>query len=682
MNPLLRDLHTKFDSIPFDEIKTEHFLPALKEAIDSSKKEIESIKSSSESPGFNNTIERLERADSKLNWIAGIIFNLNSANTNDALQEVAKESSSILASYSNDILLDQELFEKIEEVYKNTDFSTLNAEEKTLLEKTYKSFVRNGAKLSPEDKSQLREIDQELSQLTVTFGENVMKDAQGFSFEIEEEEKLEGIPASALEAAAQLAESQGKKGSWVFTLDYPSYIPFVTYAKDRLLRKKMYLAFAKRGFNGNDFDNREVVKKIASLRKKRALLLGYSSHAAFVLEERMAKSAEKVEVFLSELKEYAYPVAKKELKELEEFAKKEDGIDQLERWDVAFYIEKLKQKTFNFDEEELRPYFQLENVIKGVFEVAKKLYNLSFDKLDDISVYHEDVDVYEVKEEGKHVGLLYLDFFPRKGKKDGAWMTVFRNQKIENEDNVRPHISVVCNFTKPTKTKPSLLTFNEVLTLFHEFGHALHGLLANSTYSSLSGTSVLWDFVELPSQIMENWAYEKECLDLFAKHYEDGGAIPMELIQKIRQAATFFSGYYNLRQISFGMLDLAWHSALVTGGEDVEAFEKKALTNVDLLPPVENVTMSCAFSHIFYGGYSAGYYSYKWAEILEADAFESFKEAGIFDTQVASKLKSEILSAGGNEHPSIIYKRFKGKDPSMDAFLKREGLVEGKGHEV
>jgi Zn-dependent oligopeptidase len=560
-------------------------------------------------------------------------------------------------------------------VYNVKDTLKLTTEQATLLDKKYKSFSRNGANLPEDKKLKLREIDKQLSQLKLKFGENVLAETNNFEMLITDKKDLSGLPDGAIEAAKQLAESKEKDG-WLFTLDYPSYIPFMTYADNRELRKKLAIASGKKAFKGDKLDNQENVLTIAKLRFERAELLGYKTHAHFVLEERMAKTPEKVNSFLNELLEKAKPAAIREFKELQNFAKSLDNIEQLEKWDGAYYAEKLKQKLFDLDDEQLKPFFKLENVINGVFAVSQKLYGLHFEEINNIDKYHSDVLTYKVLDNnGDLVCIFYADFFPRPGKRNGAWMTSFKPQSVKKGVNERPHISIVCNFTKPTKSKPSLLTFNEVTTLFHEFGHALHGMLANTTYPSLSGTSVFWDFVELPSQVLENWCYEKEALELFAKHYKTGKVIPMDLVQKIKDSSTFHEGMQTLRQISFGLLDMGWHGEDPTSISNVKKKELEAFKNTKLYPDVAENCMSTSFSHIFQGGYSSGYYSYKWAEVLDADAFEYFKEVGIFNTTVASKFKDNILSKGGTDEPMILYKRFRGQEPRPEALLKRAGLL-------
>lgn len=676
MNILNKPFETPFQTAPFSKIKNEDFLPAFKQAISDAKKEIDAIANNSEEPTFENTIEALDFSGEQLDRISSIFFNLNSAETNDEIQKIAQEVSPLLSEFSNDITLNEALFKRIKSVYEQKDTLNLTTEQATLLDKKYKSFSRNGANLPEDKKLQLREIDKELSQLKLKFGENVLAETNNFQLHITDENDLEGLPESAKEAAKHTAEQLGKEG-WIITLQYPSYIPFMTYAHNRELRKKLSLAFGAKGFNNNEFDNQDIVLNIVNLRHKRANLLGYKTHAHFVLEERMAKTPETVNNFLNDLLNKAKPAAEREFKTLENFAKKLDGIEQLQKWDSAYYSEKLKQKLFDLDDEKLKPYFKLENVINGAFTVANKLYGLKFEPINNIDKYHSDVLTYKVTDSNNnYVSIFYADFFPRPGKRNGAWMTVYKPQYIKNGENSRPHISIVCNFTKPTKTKPSLLTFNEVTTLFHEFGHALHGMLANTTYPSLSGTNVFWDFVELPSQILENWCYEKEALELFAKHYKTGEVIPMDLIEKIKASATFNEGMQTLRQLSFGLLDMSWHGIDPTKIDNVKTHELRAFEKTRLYPDVAQNCMSTSFSHIFQGGYSSGYYSYKWAEVLDADAFEYFKEEGIFNPKVAQKFKEYILSQGGTQDPMTLYKAFRGKAPQPEALLKRAGLIE------
>tara|TARA_R110000868_G_scaffold8478_5_gene43933 strand:- start:17496 stop:19532 length:2037 start_codon:yes stop_codon:yes gene_type:complete len=674
-NILTKPFTTEYGTAPFSNIKNEAFLPAFKQAIIAAKAEIDAITNNKETPSFTNTIEALDFSGEQLDRISSIFFNLNSAETNDTIQKIAQEVSPLLSEFSNDVALNEELFKRIKSVYNLKNTLDLTTEQQTLLYKKYKSFSRNGANLPDDKKLKLREIDKKLSQLKLKFGENVLAETNTFKMLITNKKELSGLPEGAIEAAKQLAESKNKKG-WLFTLDYPSYIPFMTYADNRSLRKKLAIASGKKGFHNDKLDNQETVLNIAKLRFERAQLLGYKTHAHFVLEERMAKTPEKVSSFLNELLEKAKPAAEQEFKDLQVFAKDLDGIELLEKWDASYYAEKLKQKLFDLDDEKLKPYFKLENVIKGVFLVSQKLYGLHFEEINTIDKYHQDVLTYKVlNDKGDLISIFYADFFPRPGKRNGAWMTSFKSQYIKKGKNERPHISIVCNFTKPTKSKPSLLTFNEVTTLFHEFGHALHGMLANTVYPSLSGTGVFWDFVELPSQILENWCYEKEALELFATHYETGEVIPMDLINKIKASSTFHEGMQTLRQLSFGLLDMSWHGIDPTSITNVKEHELQAFENTTLYPDVAENCMSTSFSHIFQGGYSSGYYSYKWAEVLDADAFEFFKEVGIFNKNVATKFKDNVLSQGGTEDPMVLYKRFRGHEPQPEALLKRAGLL-------
>jgi Zn-dependent oligopeptidase len=675
MNVLDTRFETPYNTAPFSKIKTDAFLPAFIKAIESTKNEIDQIVENKATPSFKNTIEALDYTGEQLDRISTIFFNLNAAETNEEIQKIAQEVSPLLTEFSNDVALNTALFDRVKYVYNTKESLSLNEEQKTLLDKKYKGFSRNGANLSNDQKEVLRAIDKEQSQLKLTFGEHILAETNRYELLISELSDLDGLPEGAIEAAKQLAEEKNKKG-WLITLDYPSYIPFMTYAKNRALRKKLAIAFGQKGFQNDNLDNQEIVLKIAKLRFKRAQLLGYKTHAHFVLEERMAKTPETVGTFLEDLLSKALPAAKKEFEELENFAKNLDSIDQLEKWDSAYYSEKLKQERFNFDDEQLKPYFKLETVIKGAFEVARKLFGLQFIQTDTIDTYHKDVMTYKVEDSNQNlVAIFYADFFPRSGKRNGAWMTSFKSQYVKNNTNERPQVSIVCNFTKPTATKPSLLTFNEVTTLFHEFGHALHGMLADTVYPTLSGTSVAWDFVELPSQIMENWCYEKEALALFAKHYETGDSIPMELIDKIKAASTFQQGMQTLRQLSFGLLDMSWHGIDPTEITDVKQHESTAFLETQLFPSVAQNCMSTAFAHIFQGGYSSGYYSYKWAEVLDADAFEYFKENDLFDPKIAAAFKTHILSKGGTQDPLELYVKFRGQKPKTEALLRRSGLL-------
>ncbi len=671
MNPLL----APFDTPPFSKIKTKHFKPAFLKAIEAARSEIDEITSQKEAPNFKNTIEALDYAGLQLDRISSVFFNLNSAETNEEIQRIAQEISPLLSEFSNDVTLNKELFERVNEVYQKRQGLNLSPEQETLLEKKYKSFSRNGAHLGEKAKEKLRNIDIQLAQLKLKFGENILAETNRYEMHLTQIEDLAGLPEAQVEAAARLAREREKEG-WIITLDFPSYIPFMKYAKNRELRKRLALAYGRKGFQGDEYDNQENVLKIAKLRHRRAQLLGYPSHAHYVLEERMADTPAKVTEFLHELLDKAKPVAHKEFQKLEDFAREIDGIDALQKWDSAYYSEKLKQKLFDLDDEILKPYFPLPQVVEGVFSVANKLFGLRFEKVEDVETYHQEVLTYRVYDRNDaFISLFYADFHPRAGKRGGAWMTSYRSQYVLNGQNVRPQVSNVCNFTRPSEEEPSLLTFNEVKTLFHEFGHALHGILANTKYPSLSGTSVYWDFVELPSQIMENWCYEKEALELFAKHYKTEEPISMEIIDRLKESSTFQQGMATLRQLSFGLLDMAWHSKDPSSVENVKAFEVKAFESTRLFPETAETCMSTAFSHIFQGGYSSGYYSYKWAEVLDADAFAYFKEKGIFNKQVASRFSEHILSKGGTEKPMVLYKRFRGSEPGLEALLKRSGLV-------
>jgi peptidyl-dipeptidase Dcp len=681
MKILTQKFNTKHDTAPFSQIKIEDYKTAFIENIAAAKAEIDFIINNPEAPTFENTIEALDFSGEALDRLSSIFFNLNSAETCDGMQKIAQEVTPLLTEFSNDITLNEDLFKRIKSVYEQKNTLNLTTEQATLLDKKFKSFSRNGALLAEEKKSKLREIDTELAKLKLTYGENVLAETNNYQLHFTNKSDLKGLPEGTIEAAKALAKSKELEG-WIFTLDYPSYIPFVTYADHRELRKEIAIAAGKKSFQNNEFDNQKITLKIAKLRHERANLLGYETHSHFVLEERMAQNPNKVKSFLNDLLAKAKPAAEREFAQLTAFAKSLDGIEQLEKWDGAYYSEKLKQKLFNLDDENLKPYFRLENVLNGAFTIAGNLYGLTFTEVFDIDKYHEEVTTYEVMDEfGELVAIFYADFFPRKGKRNGAWMTSFKSQYIKKGINERPHVSIVCNFTPPIVTsekseaKPSLLTFNEVTTLFHEFGHALHGMLANTTYPSLSGTSVYWDFVELPSQVMENWCYEPEALALFAKHYQTGEVIPQEYVEKIKESASFQEGMATLRQLSFGLLDMAFHSNNPTEITDIKAFEKTVFEGTSLYPDVAENCMSTSFSHIFNGGYSSGYYSYKWAEVLDADAFAYFQEKGIFNNEVATKFKENVLSKGGTELPMELYIKFRGQEPKAEALLKRAGLI-------
>lgn len=679
-NPLLAPFDTPFSTPPFDQVKAAHFMPAIQISIEKAEEDIQAIAKNDETPNYTNTIEALEFGAERLGIINSILFNLNSAETSDELQEIVKEASPILSKYTNDIYQNEELFERVKQVYNQRELLSLSGEQQILLDNTYKSFVRNGANLSDADKLRYQEISMEVSKLKLQFGENVLAETNDFEKVIDNESDLEGLPESAISQASQLATQKGKEGKWIFTLQAPSYIPFMENAQNRVLREELYKAYSGRANKNNNRDNKEVIKSIVSLRAEMVALLGYDNYAAYTLEERMAGSSQQVFDFLHDLLDKAKPLAEEEVDEIRKYALEKDGIDDLQRWDWMYYSEKLKKEKFAIDDELLRPYFKLENVLNGVFLSVNKLYGLSFKPNENIPVYHKEVKTYEVLDgKGDHVAVFYADFHPREGKRGGAWMTSYRSQKVKDGENIRPHVSIVCNFTPSTKDKPSLLTFNEVLTLFHEFGHALHGMLANTTYPSLSGTGVFWDFVELPSQIFENWCYEKECLDLFAKHFETGELIPQEYIDKIKASSTFQEAYKTIRQLSFAFLDMGWFSLnkneIETKISDLSKFEEETMKGTELFPKVPGSMMSTQFSHIFAGGYSAGYYSYKWAEVLDADAFSLFREKGIFNSEVATSFKDTVLSKGGSVHPMELYKQFRGRAPKADALLERAGLT-------
>lgn len=672
---LTEKFNTVHDTAPFSQISEKDYIPAFDKGITITQKEIETIVNNPEAPTFENTIEALAFSGLALERISNIFFNLHSAETNDELEKIAQDVAPKLSKLGNDITLNADLFARVKTVYEQKESLKLNPEQETLLEKSFKDFARNGALLDDNQKQELRDIDTKLAVLNLKFGENVLADSNAYQLHLTHEDDLAGLPEGVIEAASSLAKSEGKEG-WIFTLDYPSYIPFVTYAANRELRKEITLAAGRKGFQNNDNNNESIVLEITKLRYQRANLLGYKTHADFVLAERMAESPTKVVTFLNDLLAKAKPAAEQEFQELTAFAKEKDGIKQLEKWDGSYYSEKLKQQKFQLDDELLKPYFKLENVLHGAFEIANKLYNLTFTEVQNIDKYHPDVQTFEVKDEQKNlVAIFYSDFFPRKGKRQGAWMTSFKPQYIKDGINERPHVSIVCNFTPATETKPALLTFNEVTTLFHEFGHALHGMLANTIYPNLSGTSVFWDFVELPSQVMENWCYEKDALTLFAKHYQSGELIPMELITKIKDSATFLEGMATVRQLSFGLLDMGWHGSDPSIVTSIKDFENDQFASTKFYPDVVDNAMSTSFSHIFNGGYSSGYYSYKWSEVLDADTFEYFKENGIFNKEIATKFKDYILSQGGTQHPMKLYKAFREQEPQVDPLLRRAGLI-------
>ncbi len=666
-NPLLQPFTTKYQAAPFTGIKEEHFLPAFQELIKLSEKEIDEIVENQEEPTFENVIEALAFSGEKLERVSGIFFNLNSAETNDEIQKIAQEVSPLLTEFSAKISQNSALFEKIKKVFDDKEKYNLNDEQQMLLNETYKGFVRSGALLNEADKEKFKNISIELSKKSLQFGQNVLAETNNYFKHITDVKELAGIPEAILEQYREEAKERELEG-FVVTLQYPSFLPLMTYAENRELRKELALANGKKSFQNNEFDNQNLIKEIISLKQEKANLLGYENYADYVLEERMAKSPAQVKSFLNELLEKAKPYAEKEIEELKILAKV-DEIEEMESYDHPFYAEKLRKQKFDIDDEELKPYFQLEKVQDAVFGLAKTLFGLEFKETNEVQKYHEEVKTYEIFEDDTFKALLYADYFPRKGKRAGAWMTSFKSQSTKNGENNRPHISVVCNFSKPTADTPSLLTFQEVTTLFHEFGHALHGILANTTYPNLSGTSVKWDFVELPSQFLENYCYEPDFLKTFAKHYQTGEVLTDEKIQKIADSKSFMEGYQTLRQIGFGLLDMAYHSESSKVG-DVKTFEVEETKATNLYPSNPETMMSTSFSHIFQGGYSAGYYSYKWAEVLDADAFQYFKENGIFNPDIAAKYKI-LLSSGGTKDPMELYKNFRGSEPKVESLLKR-----------
>lgn len=675
-NPFFGKYKTPFETPPFDQIKTEHYEPAFKRGIAELKEDIEKIANNPEPATFENTIVALDRSGELLNRVSGAFFNVLSANANDEMMEISQRISPDLTESSNNIYLNEKLFARVKAVYDQRQSLNLSVEDARLLDETYRAFQESGATLSAEDKEKYRALTTELSLLSLQFDQNALKDQNRFEMLLTDEKDIAGLPESIREAAAHLAKEKGKEG-WLFTLDAPSYVPFMRYADSRALREKMYRAYMSTGNKGDEYDNKEIIRKLVNDRLALAQLMGYPNYAAFELSHKMAKNADNVYKLLNQLLEAYKPVAINEYNAVQGFAMgMEQQNLQVMPWDWSYYSEKLKDLRFKVNDEMTRPYFQLENVKKGVFGLATQLYGLTFKENKKIPVYDEEVQAYEVYDaEGNFKAVLYTDFFPREGKQSGAWMNGIRSQYRDAKGkDVRPQIIIVMNFTRPTDTKPSLLTFDEVETLLHEFGHALHGICADGTYASLSGTSVYQDFVELPSQIMENWLTEKEYLDQIAVHYETGEKIPQELVQKLIDASNFNTGYACCRQVSFGLLDMAWHTLTEPFEGDVVAFEKKAWAPAAVVPEVPEACMSTSFGHLFSGGYAAGYYGYKWAEVLDADAFSVFKEKGIFNKEVAKSFYDNILSKGGTEDPAVLYKRFRGQDPTIDALLIRNGI--------
>ena len=674
-NPLLTESTAPFGAPQFDQIEDEHYLPAFEQAIAEAKAEIDAIVANEEEPTFENTIEAMEYAGQTLNKVAGIFYNLMEANTSETLQEIAEKVSPMLTEYSMYVSLNNDLFQRVKAVYEQKDQLGLEQDQMTLLEDNYKSFVRGGANLSDEDKALYSKWSEELSLTTLQFSKNVLAATNAYTLHITDSTDLAGLPDYVKAMGAEAAAEKGLEG-WAYTLDYPSYSPFLKYSTNRELRKQIWMAYNTRAIGG-EFDNTDIVKKIVDLRIKIANILGYETYADYALEERMAKDKNTVNNFIMQLLKPSLNYAKKDVADVYAYAKKNGFEDsQLMPWDFTFWSERYQEAEYSLNAEELKPYFQLESCIDAVFGLANTLYGITFHELDNVPVYHEDVKVYEVKDkDGRHLSLFYADFFPRASKRGGAWMTDFRGQSIRNGVEYRPFVSIVCNFTKPTADAPSLITHDEFTTFLHEFGHALHGILAEGRYPSLTGTSVSRDFVELPSQIMENWAYEPEYLNSFAKHYQTGEPIPAELIEKIVAAKNYLAGYGQVRQLHFAYLDMAWHSRTSVPELGTVEFEQSVLAPYNVMPAAEGAAFSCSFSHIFSGGYSAGYYSYKWAEVLEADAFSLFKEKGIFNTEVAESFLKNILSAGGAQDEAVIYRNFRGHDPQPEALMKKLGLT-------
>ena len=674
-NALLEDWNTPFQTPPFDRITVEDYAPAFDAAIAEARAEIDSIVNNPEEPTFSNTIEALERSGAKLSRVSSLFFNLLEADGTDRMHEISMEVQPKLTEYSNDISLNEELFKRVKAVYDQRDSLDLDTEQAMLLTETYRGFARSGAALSDEDKETYRRLTSELAQLTLQFGQNVLAATNAFAINITDSTVVAELPDFVREAMAADAKARGEEG-WTVTLHAPSYSAFMTYSSNRELKEQLWRANNALCMTDGDNDNREIVKKIVNTRLQIANLLGYQTYADYVLEERMAESRSNVNVFLKQLLDATKDYADKDYKMINEYAASQGFEGDVMPWDFSYYSEKYKQATYNLTDEMVKPYLQLESVKKGVFLLANKLYGLEFTENKDIPVYHPDVTAYEVHDAtGRLMAILYLDFFPRATKQGGAWMTTFRSSSIDaNGNETRPLVSLVMNFTKPTETTPSLLTFSEFTTFLHEFGHSLHAILGEGTYESLTGTSVYRDFVELPSQIMENWATEKEYLDLWAVDYRTNEKMPVELIQKIVDSRNYLAAYANVRQVSFGLTDMAWHSIAVPFEGDVENMEKQAMADAQVLPAVSGTALSPSFSHIFAGGYAAGYYGYKWAEVLDADAFSLFKEKGIFNTEVSGSFRENILSKGGSEHPMTLYVRFRGHKPDMKALIDRMGL--------
>jgi peptidyl-dipeptidase Dcp len=674
-NPLLLAYETPFNVPPFDKIKTEHFRPAFDEAIKVHNLEIDTIVNNSDKATFQNTIVALENAGGLLNNVSTVFYNLNSANTNDSIQAIAKDLAPILSSHSDEISMNTKLFDRIKTVWSSRNTLGLDEQDNKLLEETYKSFVRSGANLKDADKEKMKKINAELSTLTTQFGQNLLAETNAYTLVVDSASQLEGLPESLKTAAAEEAVAKGKKDKWVFTLQNPSIMPFLQYAKNRELRKQLWEAYQLRGNQDNTNDNKAIIQKIVNLRLQKAKLLGYSSHAAYVLEESMAKNPTNVYALLNKLWAPALAKAKGEEADIAKEIKAEGGNFAVAPYDWRYYTEIIRKKRFALNEDEIKPYLSLPAVREGAFAVANKLYGLTFVALNNVPTYHKDVEVYEVKDkDGSHLGLLYADFFPRESKRGGAWMTSYRNQSTKDGKRVAPVISIVCNFTKPVGKNPALLTFDEATTLFHEFGHALHGLLSNVRYRSMAGTSVPRDFVELPSQVMENWAADPEVLRTYAKHYKTKEAMPDSLIQKMEKAGTFDQGFATVEYLSAALLDMDYHATTKEISKDINGFEKTAMKKIGIIDAIIPRYRSTYFQHIFAGGYSAGYYAYIWSEVLDSDAFAAFKEKSLYDQMTADSFRKNILEKGGTDDPAKMYRTFRGADPDPKYLLKKRGL--------
>ncbi len=674
-NPFFLEYDTPFGVPPFDKIKIEHYKPAFEEAIKKHNAEIDLITSQKSMPSFENVIVAMEHSGGLLDKVSTVFYNMMSANTSKELQTLAQELSPVMSKHNDDIMLNQALFDKIKSVYEQKDTLNLTAEQNKLLDETYKNFVRSGASLNDEDKLKLRTINEDLSILTLNFGQNILAETNEFKLIIDKKEDLAGLPGSVIDAASQTASETGSKGKWEFTLQNPSWIPFMTSSSNRGLREKMFRAYANRGNNENQYNNKNNILRIINLRLDKAQLLGFRNHADYILSENMAKTQDNVSRFLDELWAFTKPNAEREAQALQEIIDRENGNFKLEPWDWRYYSEKLREEKYNLNEEELRPYFQLENVRKGIFELTKRLYGITYTERKDIPKYHKNAVVYEVKKsDGSHLGIMYMDFHPRASKRGGAWMSSYRDQYRIDGKNITPIVTIVCNFSKPTKDTPALLTIDEVETFFHEFGHALHGLLSNCEYKSLSGTAVPRDFVELPSQIMENWALEPEVLALYANHYKTGEIIPQSLIEKIRNSSKFNQGFATMEYLAAAMLDMQYHTITSPVTLNPNDFENEYLKNIGLIPEIISRYRSTYFNHIFSGGYSAGYYSYIWSGVLDSDAFQAFKEKGLFDKTTADSFRTNILERGGTEDPMELYKKFRGREPQIEPLLKKRGL--------